>query len=95
MDLIRIYKVLSNPIRAQIVEWLKNPSAHFQEVYEEGVCVSDIQKKAQLSQSTISQYLALLQDTGLIQATRKGQWTFYKRNEANIEKVKQKIMNQL
>ncbi len=95
MKSIRIYKALSNETRLQILEWLKNPKEHFAEVYNDGVCVSDIQKKAQLSQSTVSQYLSIMQRTGLIQATRKGQWTYYKRNEENIKKIKEQILNDL
>lgn len=88
MDMIRVYKALSNQTRLQILEWLKHPTTYFSEVYEDGVCVSDIQKKVQLSQSTVSQYLSLLQDVGFIQATRKGQWTYYKRDEKQIEAIK-------
>ena len=47
-----------------------------------GVCVGHIQQKAGLTQSTISEYLSLLQKAGLVTATRIGQWTYYKRNEA-------------
>ncbi|MBP2259029.1 ArsR/SmtB family transcription factor [Virgibacillus alimentarius] len=95
MDLIRIYKALANPIRVQILHWLKEPHHHFSEVYPEGVCISDIKKKVQLSQSTVSQYLSILQDVGLIQSTRQGQWTYYKRNETQIDKIKQSIVDQL
>jgi len=95
MEMIRVYKALSNPTRLQILEWLKEPTKYFTEVYEDGVCVSDIQKKVQLSQSTVSQYLSLLQDVGLIQATRKGQWTFYKRDEQQIDTIKEQIIKDI
>ena len=49
-----------------------------------GVCVSSIQEGVGLSQSTVSDYLATLQRAGLVEARRIGQWTYYKRNEANI-----------
>jgi len=32
----------------------------------------------------VSDYLATLQRAGLVEATRIGPWTYYKRNEANI-----------
>ena len=54
------------------------------DVREVGVCVSHIQERAGLSQSTTSQYLSILQKAGLVTATRIGQWTYYKRNEQNI-----------
>lgn len=85
MDQLEIFKALSNKTRLQILQWLKEPQANFpdQEKYgfEHGVCVGQIQAKAGLTQSTVSEYLALMQRTGLVTATRVGQWTYYKRNE--------------
>jgi DNA-binding transcriptional ArsR family regulator len=43
-----------------------------------------IQEKAGLSQSTTSQYLAVLENAGLVIPTRLGKWTYYKRNEKAI-----------
>ncbi|PWN71924.1 transcriptional regulator [Chryseobacterium phosphatilyticum] len=96
MELITIFKALSNETRINILIWLKDPYIHFPaeelEDYDAnlGVCVSDITKKAGLSPSTTSDYLSLLQKCGLIVATRKGQWTYYKRNEEAL-----KVMGQL
>jgi DNA-binding transcriptional ArsR family regulator len=50
----------------------------------EGVCVAYIQEKAQLSQSTISNYMTVLKRAGFVVAERHGQWTFYRRDEENI-----------
>ncbi len=86
MDQLEIFKALSNKSRLQILQWLKDPELNFpeQEVYgfENGVCVGQIQQKAGLTQSTISEYLSTLQRAGLVESTRVGQWTYYKRNEA-------------
>jgi DNA-binding transcriptional ArsR family regulator len=89
MDPIKALKALSNETRLQILVWLKEPEKHFPpqeagDVCEVGVCVSDIQEKVNLSQSTVSQYLSILQKAGLVTATRMGQWTYYKRNERNV-----------
>jgi DNA-binding transcriptional ArsR family regulator len=87
MDQIEIFKALSNKTRLQILAWLKEPELHFPEYkitcdkQSLGVCVGHIQQKAGLTQSTISEYLSLLQRAGLVTATRAGQWTYYKRNE--------------
>lgn len=82
-------KALSNPIRLNIMHWLKNPRQHFSvqdiDLEETGVCVSVIQAKAQLSQSTISSYLALLSRAQLVTSHRSGGWTYYKRNEKAIQ----------
>ena len=50
----------------------------------EGVCVAYIQEKAGLSQSTISNYMGLLKEAGLVISERHGQFTFYRRDEDAI-----------
>ena len=52
----------------------------------DGVCVSLIQKRSGLSQSTVSSYLALLTRAGVVKAKRVGQWTYYRRDEAAIRR---------
>jgi len=88
-NIIPILKALSNEKRLKILQWLKEPSKHFSspicDVEKEGVCVGLIEQKIGLSQSTVSQYLMLLQQAGLITTERKGQWTFCKRNEKTIQ----------
>ena len=90
MDEIQIFKALSNPIRLEILQWLKTPEEYFpphQEVegFEQGVCVAFIQAKTGLSQSATSQYMSLLHQAGLVTPTRIGKWTYYRRNEETIE----------
>lgn len=89
MNLTPVLKALSNEKRFKILQWLKEPSKHFSspicDVEKEGVCVGLIEKKSGLSQSTVSQYLVLLQQAGLITMERRGQWTFCKRNEPAIQ----------
>lgn len=90
MELIDVFKALSNPTRLQIVKGLKDPEKNFPpqdegDVHAVGVCVSSIQEGIGLSQSTVSGYLATLQRVGLVEVRRIGQWTYYKRNEAAIK----------
>ncbi|RDI42566.1 ArsR/SmtB family transcription factor [Aquicella lusitana] len=89
MNVITIFKALSNETRLNILKWLKEPGKHFVsthcDVEKDGVCVGLIEKKAGLSQSTISQYLSLLQQAGLITMERSGQWTYCKLNEKTIK----------
>jgi DNA-binding transcriptional ArsR family regulator len=89
MDVMLALKALGNPIRLQILNWLRDPHRYFsdQEVGDldaDGVCVSVIQRRVNLSQSTVSQYLTELQRAGLVQSKRIGQWTYYRRDEAGI-----------
>jgi ArsR family transcriptional regulator len=92
MDLLDIFKALSNRTRLDILKGLKDPENSFPpqdegDVHTVGVCVSSIQEGVGLSQSTVSSYLATLQRAGLVEVTRIGQWTYYKRNEATIKEL--------
>lgn len=100
IDQVEIFKALSNKTRLQILAWLKEPEVSFpgqaeHAGFEDGVCVGQIQAKAGLTQSTVSEYLSLLQRAGLVQSTRKGQWTYYKRNEAAFEQLSQLILSKV
>ncbi|MFD0795779.1 ArsR/SmtB family transcription factor [Mucilaginibacter litoreus] len=95
MDQVEVFKALSNKARLQILNWLKDPEAHFpgqaEYGYQHGVCVGQIHAKTGLTQSTVSEYLASLQRAGLISSTRVGQWTYYKRNEDTFKALSQLI----
>lgn len=100
MKIIEISKVLSNQTRVNILFWLKNPESNFPshkdiDHFEDGVCVGYIQDKANLSQSTISTYLTLMQNANLVIPTRHGKWTYYKRNEKVIEAYIKTLSNDL
>jgi DNA-binding transcriptional ArsR family regulator len=100
---VEIFKALSNQTRVSILQMLKEPETHFsiqahvikEEGFAGGVCVSDICKKIGLSQSTTSQYLSILQQSGLVEMKRIGQWTYYRRNEETIKQFEQFISAQL
>jgi len=86
-----IGKCLSNKVRVQIMEWLKEPETNFPphetlKHFNDGVCVTYIQEKAGLSQSTISTYLNNMEKCGLLILTRHGKWSYLKRNEDVIQK---------
>lgn len=92
-DLVGALKALANPVRLQLLLWLREPERHFAQYAaiadraEVGVCVSHIQAKAGLAQSTVSAYMAELQRAGLVRATRVGKWTHYKRDEERIAEL--------
>ena len=90
MDLLKVNRLLANKVRLDILIWLKEPEAHFPPQksvghFDFGVCGQSIQEKAGYTQSTISSYLADLQSIGFLEATRKGKWTYFKRNEKVIK----------
>lgn len=76
-------------MRLDILNWLKDPRRSFpeQEVDPEtvGVCVSIIQERTGLSQSTTSLYLTALQRAQLVTSQRIGPWTYYQRHDENID----------
>jgi DNA-binding transcriptional ArsR family regulator len=99
MNEVDIFKALSNKTRLQILNWLKEPRKNFPEQeangFADGVCVGQIQKKAGLTQSTVSEYLAILQRAGLVKSTRVGQWTYYQRDEAAFEALSKHIKSNI
>jgi DNA-binding transcriptional ArsR family regulator len=89
--LLDVFKALANPVRLQVLQWLRDPEDHFppgEAVADEiGVCVSHIQAKTGLAQSTVSAYMASLQRAGLVRSTRVGKWTYYRRDEERITQI--------
>lgn len=95
MDIDLVHKALANPVRREMLVWLKTPELYFAEQehpLDFGVCAGMINKRSGLSQSTASAHLASLQAADLIIAKRVGQWIFFKRNEATIQAFL-KLMN--
>ena len=84
MDIDKAISAINNPARRQILDWLKDRSNFPPPLPEhtelDGVCVGYIQEKACLSQSTISNYMGMLKQAGLVTSERHGQWTFYRRD---------------
>ena len=90
---VDVMRALASERRLQILEWLKDPVAHFPpqvdgDLVEDGVCSVFIADKLGVSQPTASEHLRLLTATGLLTAKRIKQWTFYRRNERRIAEVK-------
>ncbi len=100
MDLktaVEIGKCLSNLARVNILEWLKEPEQNFPphdtlKHFNDGVCVTYIQEKSGLSQSTISTYLASMERCGLLISTRHGKWSYLQRNEDLIYEYSQFLL---
>ncbi len=88
MNIDAIHKALANPVRRDILQWLKDPHQHFaqqEHPLDIGVCAGLIDARTGLSQSTVSAHLATLQRAGLVTSRRVGQWIFYQRDEATIQ----------
>lgn len=92
---LEVFKALSNPMRLQILQWLRDPREHFSaeraiaDPDQVGVCVSHITEKANIAQSTVSSYMSILERANLVTSTRVGKWTHYRRNEQQIQELVQ------
>jgi ArsR family transcriptional regulator len=98
MDIDAIHKALANPMRREILGWLREPDAHFADqalTLDHGVCAGKIDARCGLSQSTVSAHLAALLRAELVTSKRVGQWVFFKRNEAVIQAFLEHMNNQL
>ena len=87
LDLVAAFKALGHPTRLAILGWLKDPESfppQDRPAAEVGVCLKHIQARADVSQSTASQFMAVLQRAGLVTCTRVGQFSHYRRNEEAI-----------
>ncbi|AMS15787.1 MULTISPECIES: ArsR/SmtB family transcription factor [Pseudomonas] len=98
--LIDQIKALASDIRMQMLEWLKDPEGNFppqghDAPKEIGICMTHLQHKAALSASSTSSHLAILQQAGLVEATRIGKWTYFRRNEAAIAAFAEQLKREL
>lgn len=90
-------RALASERRLRILEWLKDPRAHFPpqidgDLVKDGVCGILIAAKLGVSQPTASEHLKVLTQAGLIRGKRLKQWTFYRRDEVRIRAVKKAIL---
>lgn len=86
--------------RLQILDWLKDPTRHFRpqvdgDLVTDGVCGVLIAEKLGVSQPTVSEHMRVLVASGLVEARRIKQWTFYKRNEGAITAFKEAVRETL
>lgn len=96
-DVETALRALANDRRLLILEWLKRPRAHFRaqtdgDLTLDGVCGVLIADKLGVSQPTVSEHLKILSQAGLLTSKRVKQWTFYKRDEAQISRLKRAIV---
>ncbi len=98
--MLRVLKVLASETRLTILEWLKDPVANFPpqvdgDLVQDGVCADFIREKLGIAAATASRHLTILTGVGLLSATRKKGWTFYRRNEQAVQYFTQQIQSHL
>ena len=98
MTALHVFQALANDRRRQILQWLKDPKSHFRpqldgDLVKDGVCAVLIAEKLDVSQPTLSEHMRVLSQAGLVQSKRIKKWTFYKRNEKEIRKIKKMLIS--
>ena len=85
-------KALASPVRLTILEDLKRPKDNFPPQVDgdpelDGICSDFIRARLGIAAATASRHLSILVDAGLLVATRKKGWTFYRRDESAIKRL--------
>jgi DNA-binding transcriptional ArsR family regulator len=100
MEIAATLRAFASKPRLQILQWLKDPRAHFREqidgdLVEDGVCGLLIAEKLGVSQSTITEHMRYLVEIGAVRPKRIKQWTFYKRDEERIRALTARIVDEV
>jgi len=100
MVVTTVLKALASERRLQILEWLKDPRAHFRpqvdgDLVDDGVCGVLLAEKLEVSAPTLSEHMRVLVAAGLVKAKRMKGWTMYKRDEKAISAAKSTIQRSL
>jgi DNA-binding transcriptional ArsR family regulator len=85
-------KAVASPVRITILHDLKRPTENFPpqvdgDPVKDGICADYIRERLNMAPATISRHLTLLADAGLLVATRKKGWTFYRRDEDALQRL--------
>jgi DNA-binding transcriptional ArsR family regulator len=98
--LLKTIKAVSSPVRLEILALLKDPVANFPpqtdgDLVRDGVCADFIRDKLGIAAATASRHLTLLTEAELLVATRRKNWTFYRRDESAIQRFTQSLDSEL
>jgi len=81
-------QAIADPARRRILEALKERGGcSIGKKTDTGLCATDIERRLNLSQPTISHHMAILKNAGLVQAQKVGLWIWYRRDETAIREV--------
>jgi ArsR family transcriptional regulator, arsenate/arsenite/antimonite-responsive transcriptional repressor len=87
-------KALADPTRLKILNLLKAKGRSCCDLIarsEPGLCACDIEAAVGLSQAAVSHHMGLLRRAGLVEAQKRGRWMYYRRNEAAIGGLAERI----
>lgn len=87
---------IADPTRRRILLALKAGAKQADKAGEKNcLCGGDIEERVQLSQPTISHHMAILVKADLVEATKRGQWRWYRRNEKVIRQILKTLRGKL
>ena len=98
--LLKTIKAIASPVRLEILSLLKDPVGNFPpqtdgDLIRDGVCADFIRDKLGIAAATASRHLTLLTEADLLVATRRKNWTFYRRDESAIHRFTQSLESEL
>ncbi len=79
IEIVLGFKALSEPLRMQVFELLK----------EQEMCVCDLCEHLNVAQSKLSFHLKTMREAQLITARQEGRWVYYRLNLAKIVMLEQ------
>lgn len=95
-SLDRALHAIADPTRRRILQALKPADAQPKATATAArLCAGDIENRVRLSQPTISHHMAILTKAGLVEATKQGQWRWYRRNEKAIRGILKTLRGEL
>jgi len=97
-SLDRTLHAIADPTRRRILQALKEGGAEAKGAGKKNgpcLCGGDIEERIRVSQPTISHHMAILTKAGLVEATKQGQWRWYRRNEKAIRQVVKSLRGKL
>jgi DNA-binding transcriptional ArsR family regulator len=96
-SLDRALHAIADPTRRRILQALKQQGASSANTpaVKTGLCAGDIEERVRLSQPTISHHMAILAKAGLVDATKQGQWRWYRRNDKSLRQLVKSLRHQL
>ena len=98
-SLDRALHAIADPTRRRILlvlkQGLESKTPAPRHIHVSCLCGGDIEERIQLSQPTISHHMSILTKAGLVEATKHGQWRWYRRNEKAIRQVVKMLRGKL
>jgi len=99
-SLDRTLHAIADPTRRRILQTLREGTSDAKSNAPRNapascLCGGEIEERIHLSQPTISHHMAILTKAGLVEATKQGQWRWYRRNEKAIRQVVKMLRGKL